>query len=87
MLHRIGLQNFKCWRELDIELAPITLFFGVNSSGKTAILESLLMLKQTASGFDPGQHINFGGRERDYVDLGSYRDVVYGHNETEASLA
>ena len=47
MLRRIGLQNFKCWRELDIELAPITLFFGVNSSGKTAILESLLMLKQT----------------------------------------
>ena len=37
MLRRIGLQNFKCWRELDIELAPITLFFGVNSSGKTAI--------------------------------------------------
>ena len=79
MLRRIGLQNFKCWRELDIELAPITLFFGVNSSGKTAILESLLMLKQTASGFDPGQHINFGGRERDYVDLGSYQDVAFGH--------
>ncbi len=81
MLRRIGLQNFKCWRELDIELAPITLFFGVNSSGKTAILESLLMLKQTATGFDPGQHINFGERERDYVDLGSYRDVVSEHDE------
>lgn len=81
MLRRIGLQNFKCWRELDLELAPITLFFGVNSSGKTAILESLLMLKQTARGFDPGQHINFGGRERDYVDLGSYLDVVAEHDE------
>lgn len=81
MLRRIGLQNFKCWRELDIELAPITLFFGVNSSGKTAILESLLMLKQTARGFDPGQHINFGGTDRDYIDLGSYRDVVSEHDE------
>ena len=81
MLRRIGLQNFKCWRELDIELAPITLFFGANSSGKTAILQSLLMLKQTASGFDPGQHINFGGTTRDFVDLGSYRDVVSEHDE------
>lgn len=84
MLRRIGLQNFKCWRELDIELAPITLFFGVNSSGKTAILESLLMLKQTAKGFDPGQHINFGGDEnRDYVNLGSYQDLAFDHAADE----
>ena len=75
MLRRIGLRNFKCWKELDIELAPITLLFGANSSGKSAILQSLLMLKQTARGIDPGQHINFGGSDRDYVDLGSYRDL------------
>lgn len=88
MLRRIGLQNFKCWRELDVELAPITLFFGVNSSGKTAILESLLMLKQTAAGFDPGQHINFGGRERDYVDLGSYQDMALGHSpDTDVGIS
>ena len=41
------------------------------------------MLKQTAQSFDPGQHINFGGRERDYVDLGSYQDVVHRHNTAE----
>ena len=85
MLRRIGLQNFKCWRELDIELAPITLFFGANSSGKTALLQSLLMLKQTARGFDPAQHINFGGGEADYVDLGSYQDLAFGH-AAEASV-
>ena len=45
MLRRIGLTNFKCWKELDIELAPITLLFGANSSGKSAILQSLLMLR------------------------------------------
>ena len=81
MLRRIGLSNFKCWKELDIELAPITLLFGVNSSGKTAILQSLLMLKQTVASRDPGQHLNFGGGPRDYVDLGSYRDLVLGHKE------
>ena len=85
MLRRIGLSNFKCWRELDIELAPITLLFGANSSGKSAILQSLLMLKQTARGIDPGQHINFGGTDRDYVDLGSYRDLANEH-DTECKL-
>ncbi len=83
MLRRIGLTNFKCWKELDIELAPITLLFGANSAGKSAILQSLLMLKQTAQGFDPGQHINFGGGPRDYVDLGSYRDLVSGHDSLD----
>lgn len=83
MLRRIGLSNFKCWKELDIELAPITLLFGVNSSGKTAILQSLLMLKQTVASRDPSQHLNFGGSERDYVDLGSYRDLVLEHDEDQ----
>lgn len=85
MLRRIGLSNFKCWKELDIELAPITLLFGTNSSGKTALLQSLLMLKQTARGIDPGQHINFGGSERDYADLGSFRDVAF-ENIAESKL-
>lgn len=86
MLRKIGLENFKCWRELDIELAPITLLFGSNSSGKSSVLQSLLMLKQTARGFDPGQHINFGGSDRDYVNLGSYQDLVYGH-DSRANVA
>ena len=85
MLRRIGLQNFKCWRELDIELAPITLFFGVNSSGKTAILESLLMLKQTVASRDPNTHLNFGSGPRDYVDAGSYRDLVFKHDEDQTT--
>lgn len=79
MLRRIGLSNFKCWKELDIELAPITLLFGVNSSGKSAVLQSLLMLKQTADNLDRSQHINFGGESRDYFNFGSYRDLVYSH--------
>lgn len=79
MLTRLGLENFKSWRGLELELAPLTFLFGTNSSGKTAVLQSLLMLKQTVEGFDRKQPINFGGGERDLVDLGSYQDIVYGH--------
>ena len=82
MLRRIGLQNFKCWRELDIELAPITLFFGVNSSGKTSVLQSLLLLKQTVASRDPKEHLNFGGEPSDYAELGSYHDLIYEHDPT-----
>jgi predicted ATPase len=81
MLTNIRLGNFKSWRELDIELAPITLLYGTNSSGKTSILHSLLLLKQTADNFDRGQSMNFGGTERDYINFGSYKDLVYKHND------
>ncbi|MBZ0275736.1 MAG: DUF3696 domain-containing protein [Anaerolineae bacterium] len=79
MLTRLRLSRFKCWHELDLGLAPLTILFGTNSSGKTSILESLLLLKQTTASFDRQQHINFGGSERDYVDLGSYRSLVFNH--------
>lgn len=81
MLTKMKLGNFKSWPELDIDLAPITLLFGTNSSGKTSILHALLLLKQTANSFDRGQHINFGGNDRDYINFGSYRDVVFEHDE------
>ena len=78
MLKRIKLENFKSWKQLDIELAPLTLLFGTNSSGKTSILQSLLLLKQTANSLDPQEHINLGS-DKDYINLGSYSDLIYSH--------
>jgi predicted ATPase len=48
MFRQLSFQNFKSWEDTgEIKLAPITGFFGTNSSGKSAILQFLLMLKQT----------------------------------------
>ncbi|MEB3191491.1 MAG: AAA family ATPase [Snowella sp.] len=48
MFKQLRFQNFKSWQDTgDIKLSPITGFFGMNSSGKSAILQFLLMLKQT----------------------------------------
>ncbi len=82
MIRHLTLKNFKSWPSLDIDLAPITLLFGTNSSGKTSILQALLMLKQTAASSDRGQPIFFGGTPRDYVNLGSYTDLVFMHDST-----
>ena len=48
MITELRAQNFKSWRDTgDLPFAPLTAFFGANSSGKTSILQILLMLKQT----------------------------------------
>ena len=79
MLQTLQLKNFKGWQSLDLDLAPITVLFGTNSAGKTGVLQSLLLLKQTSRAIDPRQHINFGGGDRDFADFGSYQDLVFAH--------
>ena len=50
MLTTLRLENFKSWRDTgEVSFRPITGFFGANSSGKSSLLQSLLMMKQTCS--------------------------------------
>jgi len=85
MITSLSIENFKCWRSIpEMRLAPITALFGTNSSGKTSLLQWLLMMKQTVQSADRLQVLNFGD-ERDPVQLGGFGDVVYRH-ELNSSL-
>lgn len=79
MLNSLRIQNFKSWKDTgDIQFGAITGFFGTNSSGKTSILQFLLMLKQTVESSDRAQILNLGD-DRSYVELGTLYDVIYNH--------
>ncbi|CAG0932497.1 MAG: DUF3696 domain-containing protein [Rhodocyclaceae bacterium] len=85
MLTRLELRNFKSWAATgDVRLAPITGFFGTNSSGKTSLLQALLLLKQTADSADRGLTLQFG-EKNSLVNLGDFRSVVHRHAD-EAEL-
>lgn len=74
----IRLQRFKGFKDSGwIELKPITLLFGYNSSGKSTILKALLMLKQSLE--NPAKEVPFVFSSDRGVDIGSYEDVVYMH--------
>ena len=79
MIEKLSVKNFKSWADLpSLDFGKVTALFGANSSGKTALIQLLLMLKQTAVSRDR-RILNFGGTPQDYVDLGSYEDTVHGH--------
>ena len=85
MLKEYQITNFKAFAgPVAVPIRPITLIFGANSSGKSSILQSILMLKQT---IDEGE-----SRETELlskgnlVDLGSYGEFVHRH-ETERSFS
>ena len=83
MLKSLRIQNFKAWKDTGtIDMAPITLFFGANSSGKSSIGQFLMMLKQTADSSDRKTVFYPGGNDS-AVQLGSFQEMVYGRDPTE----
>jgi len=79
MLRRLSFTNFKSWPKAELTLAPITGLFGTNSSGKTSILQFLLLLKQTKEATDRALSLDLNGS---YVQLGTIKDAIYRHDET-----
>ncbi|MDP2785136.1 MAG: DUF3696 domain-containing protein [Sulfurimicrobium sp.] len=80
MLDRLYVENFKSWKKLDIKLGQVTGLFGTNSSGKSSLLQFLLLLKQTKNATDRGLVLDFGGPTGQLVNLGSYKDAIHSHD-------
>lgn len=44
MLTRLTISNFRCFRELDVPLKPLTVLIGPNDTGKSTFLDSIVRL-------------------------------------------
>ena len=83
MITHIRVKNFKSWEDSDkVELAPLTGFFGTNSSGKSSLLQMLLLLKQNV-GHSNLQPIIFFGDTNSLVNLGGFHEVIHRHEQEE----
>lgn len=86
MLKALQLGNFKSWREVDVPLAPITGFFGTNSSGKSSLLQALLLMKQSAENSDQQQPINLGN-EKTIIQLGNFNTISWNNSNKPISIS
>jgi len=76
-IRRVRLRNFKCFADSqDIPLAPLTVIFGRNNAGKSSILQSLLILRQTLDSPEYGPRLDLRGP---HYPAGSYVDIVHQH--------
>ncbi len=86
MLKKLRIQNFKGWKDTGtIRMAPISLFFGANSSGKSSIGQFLMMLKQTVESPDR-KAVFYPGGKNSAVQLGSYQEMVF-HRDPKNKIA
>ncbi|MBK8915397.1 MAG: AAA family ATPase [Phycisphaerales bacterium] len=80
MLKAIELENSKAFgQRTRIDLAPITLIFGQNSAGKSSILQSLNLLKQTRESRESGAPL-LPRAEGGIADLGSFQELLFDHD-------
>ena len=85
MITELRAQNFKSWQDTGpLQFAPLTGLFGANSSGKTSILQVLLMFMQTVESPDRNRVLHFGD-DRSLVDFGTFQDLLYTH-KTDLTL-
>lgn len=74
MIEKIRLENIKCFEEIEIPLKSVNVLAGMNGMGKSTIIQSLLLLRQSylADGGKKGLYLN-----GDYVNLGNGQDILY----------
>jgi predicted ATPase len=84
MLTDLRIENFKSWEDTgSVRLAPITVFFGTNSSGKSSIGQFLLLLKQTVESTDRNQVLRTSDRDVP-ADIGDFQDFIHHHDVNRA---
>ena len=82
MLRKIKLSHFKCFQNLDLNCAPLTLLCGLNGMGKSSVMQALLVLRQSfASGELHDGRLVLGG---ELADLGTGADVLFEGAESDS---
>lgn len=76
MIEKIQLKNFKCFSEIGIELRPLTLLCGINSCGKSSVIQAILLAMEA---FENGKETgNLDLMNAKYnLDLYSFGEILY----------
>ncbi|MEI5716912.1 AAA family ATPase, partial [Acinetobacter baumannii] len=78
MITNYSIENFKVFSEKNtFKFAPITLIYGPNSSGKSSIIQSLIVLKESVL---KNNYMNGLRSNNNFFELGSYASVVNNHD-------
>lgn len=81
MIHTLYLKNFKCFSEHRFKFAPLTIFCGSNSAGKSTAIQSILSVKQNTLNIT-NDKFKFNG---ELFSFGKFKDLL-AHNPIDDKL-
>lgn len=81
MITNISINNFKCFSNQSFNLKPLTLLTGFNSTGKSSVIQTLLLLRQSyLRGNGKVQKLVLNG---EYTSVGTGYDALYQNADSE----
>lgn len=81
MLQELRLRNFKCFENASIPLGALTLLSGLNGMGKSSVIQSLLLLRQSfEQGLLQSGQLALNG---ELTQLGTAQDALFSYAEEE----
>lgn len=74
MIKKVELKNFKCFERLEMPLSNLNLLSGINSMGKSTVIQALLLLRQAyeKGSLEKGIYLN-----GEYTQIGTGNDLLY----------
>ena len=72
MFREISIKNFKCFKENHFEFSNINLLTGANGRGKSTLLQTLLLLRQSLAHNENIAQLILNGQD---LSLGSFLDI------------
>ena len=75
MLTKISLTQFKCFESLDLECSRLNLLCGLNGTGKSTVLQALMLLRHSYATGALGSHDKLL-LSTEHMKLGTARDVL-----------
>ena len=76
MIKKIRIKNFKSLKDVDLSLSNLNVLTGLNGSGKSSLIQTLLLLRQSLKSVDK----DIAGlilQDGELISLGSGKDVFY----------
>ncbi|MCR5541117.1 MAG: DUF3696 domain-containing protein [Ruminococcus sp.] len=80
MIKELKLHNFKCFKDICIPQNRLNIYSGLNSMGKSTIIQSMLLLKQSLKDQYTPHYCILNG---DYINIGTGRDLLCEYAEDE----
>lgn len=74
MINKIRVKNFKCFEAEEMLLSNLNLLSGINSMGKSTMIQALLLLRQSYEQNSMIKGIYLNGQ---YTNIGTGRDLLY----------
>jgi len=81
MIDKLHIKNYKIHADTELSLGRLTVLTGTNASGKSSVLQSLLLLRQSYENNVLKDGLQLSG---DYCNIGLVKDALYQYADNDA---